>query len=133
MSSFMSGHLKPKGSDSLLLTKEIPSAESERLRSSTNAASKIAGEVNEEVAEADKNEASRSGMEDTETLHMAVTEIESGNQSDSDHRDADQNDNMDDGAGSPLHYGTKTGHFETLRIHFPMSEGVSKVSERVNE
>ena len=124
----MSGHLKPKVSDSLLQTKEIPSAESERLRSSTNM-----GEVNEEVAEADKNEASRSGMEDTETLHMAVTEIESGNQSDSDHRDADQNDNMDDGAGSPLHYGTKTGHFETLRIHFPMSEGVSKVSERVNE
>ena len=31
------------------------------------------------------------------------------------------------------HYGTKPGHFETSKIHFPMSEGVSKVSERVNE
>ena len=98
----MSGHLKPKVSDSLLQTKEIPSAESERYRSSTNAASKTVGEVNEDVAEADKNEASRSGMEDTETLHMAVTEIESGNQSDADHKDADQNDDMDDRAGSPL-------------------------------
>ena len=29
-----------------------------------------------------------------------------------------------------LHYGTKPGHFETLKIHFPTSEGVSKVSER---
>ena len=31
------------------------------------------------------------------------------------------------------HYGTKPGHFETSKIHFPMSEGVSKVSERANE
>ena len=32
-----------------------------------------------------------------------------------------------------MHYGTKLGHFETLKIHFPMSEGVSEVSERGNE
>ena len=31
------------------------------------------------------------------------------------------------------HYGTKPGHFETSKIHFPTSEGVSEVSERVNE
>ena len=31
------------------------------------------------------------------------------------------------------HYGTKLGHFETSKIHFPTSEGVSKVSERANE
>ena len=31
------------------------------------------------------------------------------------------------------HYGTKPGHFETLKIHFPTSEGVSEVSERANE
>ena len=31
------------------------------------------------------------------------------------------------------HYGTKPGHFETSIIHFSMSEGVSKVSERVSE
>ena len=34
------------------------------------------------------------------------------------------------------HYGTKPGHFETLKIQFPTSEGVSevsKVSERANE
>ena len=35
-------------------------------------------------------------------------------------------------ASSP-HYGTKPGHFETSKIHFPMSEGVSEVSERANE
>ena len=29
-----------------------------------------------------------------------------------------------------MHYGTKPGHFETSKIHFPTSEGVSKVSER---
>ena len=29
----------------------------------------------------------------------------------------------------PLHYGTKLGHFETSKIHFPTSEGVSEVSE----
>ena len=28
------------------------------------------------------------------------------------------------------HYGTKPGHFETSKIHFPTSEGVSEVSER---
>ena len=32
-----------------------------------------------------------------------------------------------------LHYGTKLGHLETSKIHFPRSEGVSKVSKRVNE
>ena len=32
-----------------------------------------------------------------------------------------------------VHYGTKPGHFETSKIHFPTSEGVSEVSERVNE
>ena len=32
-----------------------------------------------------------------------------------------------------LHYGTKPGHFETSKIHFPTSEGVSEVSERANE
>ena len=31
---------------------------------------------------------------------------------------------------SRLHYGTKPGHFETSKIHFPTSEGVSEVSER---
>ena len=31
------------------------------------------------------------------------------------------------------HYGTKPGHFETLKIHFSTSEGVSKVSKRANE
>ena len=31
-----------------------------------------------------------------------------------------------------VHYGTKPGHFETSKIHFPTSEGVSKVSERAN-
>ena len=34
---------------------------------------------------------------------------------------------------SSTHYGTKPGHFETSQIHFPTSEGVSEVSERVNE
>ena len=33
----------------------------------------------------------------------------------------------------PTHYGTKTGHFETSKIHFPTSDGVSEVSERANE
>ena len=33
----------------------------------------------------------------------------------------------------PIHYGTKPGHFETLKIHCPTSEGVSEVSERANE
>ena len=38
------------------------------------------------------------------------------------------------GAQRPLlHYGTKTGQVETLKIHFPTSEGMSEVSERVNE
>ena len=32
-----------------------------------------------------------------------------------------------------LHYGTKPGHFETSKIHFPSSEGVSEVSERASE
>ena len=31
-----------------------------------------------------------------------------------------------------VHYGTKLGHLETLKIHFPMSEGVSEVSERAS-
>ena len=31
------------------------------------------------------------------------------------------------------HYGTKPGHFQTSKIHFPTSEGVSEVSERANE
>ena len=31
------------------------------------------------------------------------------------------------------HYGTKPGHFETLIIYCPTSEGVSEVSERANE
>ena len=31
------------------------------------------------------------------------------------------------------HYGTKLGHFETSIIHFPTSEGASKVSERANK
>ena len=30
---------------------------------------------------------------------------------------------------SPVHYGTKPGHFETSIIHFPTSEGVSEVSK----
>ena len=33
------------------------------------------------------------------------------------------------GARWPLHYGTKPGHFETSKIDFPTSEGVSEVSE----
>ena len=36
---------------------------------------------------------------------------------------------------TPLHYGTKSGHFETSKIRFPTSEGVSEVSgasERAN-
>ena len=32
-----------------------------------------------------------------------------------------------------VHYGTKPGHFETSKIHFPTSEGVSKVSKRANK
>ena len=35
--------------------------------------------------------------------------------------------------GEEMHYGTKPGHFETSKIHFPPSEGVSEVSERANE
>ena len=34
---------------------------------------------------------------------------------------------------TPVHYGTKPGHFETSKIHCPTSEGVSEVSERANE
>ena len=33
----------------------------------------------------------------------------------------------------PPHCGTKPGHFETSKIHFPTSEGVSEVNERANE
>ena len=33
----------------------------------------------------------------------------------------------------PVHYGTKPGYYETLRIHFPTSKGVSEVSEQANE
>ena len=33
----------------------------------------------------------------------------------------------------PFHYGTKPGHFETSKIRFPTSQGVSKVSKRANE
>ena len=29
---------------------------------------------------------------------------------------------------APVHYGTKPGHFETSKIHFPTSEGVSEVN-----
>ena len=32
------------------------------------------------------------------------------------------------GNGVTSHYGTKPGHFETSKIHFPTSEGVSEVS-----
>ena len=32
-----------------------------------------------------------------------------------------------------MHYGSKPGHFETSKIHFPTSEGVSEVSKRANE
>ena len=31
------------------------------------------------------------------------------------------------------HYGTRPGRFETSKIHFPTSEGVSKVSDQVNK
>ena len=31
-----------------------------------------------------------------------------------------------------LHYGTKPGHFETSKIHFPMSERSERASERVS-
>ena len=31
-----------------------------------------------------------------------------------------------------MHFGTKPGHFESSIIHFPTSEGVSKVTERVS-
>ena len=34
---------------------------------------------------------------------------------------------------SPIRYGTKPGHFETSKIHFPTSEGVSEVNERASE
>ena len=34
---------------------------------------------------------------------------------------------------SSMHNGTKPGHFEAFKIHFPTSEGVSEVSERTNE
>ena len=34
----------------------------------------------------------------------------------------------DDDDDDATHYGTKPGHFETSKIHFPTSEGVSKVS-----
>ena len=39
------------------------------------------------------------------------------------------------GGSTPVaaHYGIKPGHFETLKIHFPTSEGVNEVSERANE
>ena len=33
---------------------------------------------------------------------------------------------------SVMHYGTKPGHFETSKIHFPTSEEVSEVSERAS-
>ena len=32
-----------------------------------------------------------------------------------------------------MHYGTKPGHLETSKIHFPTSEEVSKESEREDE
>ena len=34
---------------------------------------------------------------------------------------------------SPVHCGTKPGHFETSIIHFPTSEEVSEESEQANE
>ena len=37
------------------------------------------------------------------------------------------------GEGGAAHYGTKPGHFETSKIPFPTSEGVSEVSERASE
>ena len=37
------------------------------------------------------------------------------------------------GGHGRTHYGTKPGHFETSKIHFPTSSGVSEVSERANE
>ena len=30
-------------------------------------------------------------------------------------------------------YGTKSSHFETSKIHFPTSEGVSEVNKRANK
>ena len=42
------------------------------------------------------------------------------------------NDHQDDCLPCDLmtvHYGTKPGHFETSKIHFPTSEGVSEVSK----
>ena len=33
------------------------------------------------------------------------------------------------GAATAVHCGTKPGHFETSKIHFPTNEGVSEVSE----
>ena len=38
-----------------------------------------------------------------------------------------------DVAPSPVAALWGSGHFETTKIHFPMSEGVSEVSERANE
>ena len=35
--------------------------------------------------------------------------------------------------GAPFHYGTIPGNFETLKIQFPTSEGVSEVSKRAIE
>ena len=31
---------------------------------------------------------------------------------------------------TPVHYGTKLGHFETSKIHFPTSEGVSEQANK---
>ena len=39
---------------------------------------------------------------------------------------------LDEGADAS-HCGANLGHFETSIIHFPTSEGVSKVSEQANE
>ena len=37
------------------------------------------------------------------------------------------------GMEGPMPYGTKPGHCEISKIHFPTSEEVSEVSERANE
>ena len=37
------------------------------------------------------------------------------------------------GEDGETHFGIKPGHFETSKIHFPTSEGVSEVSKRANE
>ena len=66
------------------------------------------------------------GASDSPTSTAASTPSASSSSSSSD----PTTNEMD---GKTAHYGTKPGQFETLIIHFPTSEGVSDVSERVNE